>query len=196
VGDGVASDVGAEEFAEVGEERAPLQRAGDRGREQPLDRLLAAVGLAAEREFAVDDGAAQAALGVVVGRLDAVDEGEGRERRPALEQVGGEQAVILRLGALARRLLEQRSEFVLERADLFDQAGAVAVLSVLVPGGERSGCDLQAGLAELFLGGEPLAVGAEVPDEVRTAELALFGVEVVAGPAAIRAGDAVEVVAE
>jgi hypothetical protein len=62
--------------------------------------------------------------------------------------------VILRLGALACRQLEQRSEFVLERADLFDQAGAVAVLSVLVPGGERSGCDLQAGLAELFLGGE------------------------------------------
>ena len=50
------------------------------------------------RESLVDDGAAQAALGVVVGRLDAVGDGEGPERRPALEQVVGEESVALRLG--------------------------------------------------------------------------------------------------
>jgi len=64
------------------------------------------VGLAAEGEFAVDDCAAQAALGVVVRWLDAFDVGERPQRRPALEQVGGELTVVLRLRALARRPLE------------------------------------------------------------------------------------------
>ena len=76
------------------------------------------VGLAAEREFAVDDGAAQTALGVVVGRLDVVDDGEGPQGGPAFEQVVCELAVVLGLGALARRSLEQRLELGLERRDL------------------------------------------------------------------------------
>ena len=43
---------------------------------------------------------------------------------------------------------------------------------------------------------KPLAVGGEIPDEVRPAELAPFGVEVVVCPPAIRAHDAREVLAE
>src|SRR5437870_11738646 len=61
-----------------------------------------------------------------VGRLDALDLGEGPQRRPALEQVLGEEAVVLRLGALARGLLEQRPQLLLERGDPLQQAGAVA----------------------------------------------------------------------
>ena len=38
--------------------------------------------LRAEREFLVDDRAAECAFGGVVGRLDAVDGGEGPERGP------------------------------------------------------------------------------------------------------------------
>src|SRR5450756_1149428 len=60
--DGVAADLGGEHVAEVGKERAALQAAGDRGREQPRDGALALLGLAAQRELAVDHRAAQAAL--------------------------------------------------------------------------------------------------------------------------------------
>jgi len=104
--------------------------------------------------------------------------------------------VVLGLGALARRLFEQRFELGLERRDLLEQAGAVAVLPVVLPGLEEPLGDREACLAELFLGGESLAVGGEVADEVRPAELALCGVEIVVGPPAIRADDAREVLAE
>ena len=123
---------------------------------------------------------------MVVGRLDAVDLGEGPEGRPAFEQVLREQPVIVRFGAFARRLLEQRSQLVLERLDLLDEAGADAVSPVLIPGCEQPLGEGEAGLAEGLLGGEPLAVGGEVADEVGPAELPLFGVEVVVGPPAIR----------
>src|SRR6266705_4904115 len=73
----VAAGVGGEGLGEVGEERLFAEPAGDRGGEQPFDGAFALFGLAAEREFAVDDGAAEAALGVVVGRFDAVGVGEG-----------------------------------------------------------------------------------------------------------------------
>jgi hypothetical protein len=39
--------------------------------EQARGASFAFAGLASEREFAIDDGAAQRAFGVVVGRLDA-----------------------------------------------------------------------------------------------------------------------------
>lgn len=45
---GVAADVGVEDVREVGEERVSLQATGDRGGEEPLDRALALLGLAAE----------------------------------------------------------------------------------------------------------------------------------------------------
>ncbi len=43
---------------------------------------LAGVALGSEREFSVDGGAAERAFGGVVGRFDAVDDGEGPERIP------------------------------------------------------------------------------------------------------------------
>ena len=87
---GIAANPRAEHVGQVGEERAALQAAGDRGREQPLGGGLAALGLAAERELAVDHRPAQGALGPVVGRLHALDLDEGPKRRPDLQQVLGE----------------------------------------------------------------------------------------------------------
>jgi len=161
---GVAARFGSEHVGEVGEEGAALQPAGLGDGEQPFDRVLAVLGLAAERELAVDDGAAQAALGMVVGGLDAVDLAEGPKRRPELEQVLGEGAVAATPGAPLRRLLEQRPELLFERRDLLGKAGAVGVPAALIPGGEQPSGDLQAGRAELLLGGgEALTVGGEVP---------------------------------
>jgi hypothetical protein len=65
--------------------------------------------MAAEREFAVDDGAAEAALDMVVGRFDAVGVGEGRGGGPALEEVAGEVAVVLGARAPPGGVLEQGS---------------------------------------------------------------------------------------
>src|SRR5665648_168261 len=73
---------------------------------------------------------------------------------------------------------------------------AVSVPAALLPGGEQSPRDLQARGAELLLGTESLAVGGEVAHQVRPAELASLGVEVVVGPPAVRAGDAGELLAE
>src|SRR5450759_1786344 len=164
--DGVAADLGGEHVAEVGKERAALQAAGHRGGEQPRDGALALLGLAAQRELAVDDRAAQAALGGVVGRLDAGHAGEAPQRRPALEQVLGEGAVAAVTGALARRLLEQCPKLLLERADALKQAVAVSVPAELSPGGEQPLRDPKPGRAELLLGAEPLAVGGEVARQV------------------------------
>src|SRR5450756_2517621 len=194
--DGVAARFGSEHIGEVGKEGAPLQPAGDRGGEEPLDRVLAALGLAAQGELAVDDRAAQATFGVVVGGLDAGDAGEGPQRRPALEQVLGEGAVAAVAGALARRLLEQRPELCLGRADALAEARAVSVPAALLPGGEQPPRDLKAGHAELLLGAEPLAVGGEVAHQMRPTELPPFRIEVVVSPPAVRAGDAGEVLAE
>src|SRR5437870_5514 len=55
----VAAGLGGEQIGEVGEQGAFLESAGDRGGEQPFDGVLALFGLTAEREFAVDDGAAE-----------------------------------------------------------------------------------------------------------------------------------------
>src|SRR5450756_384529 len=98
--------------------------------------------------------------------------------------------------ALARRLLEQRPELLLERADALEQAVTVSVPAELSPGPEQPPRDLKAGRAELLLGAEPLAVGGEVAHQVGPAELAPLRVEIVVGPPAVRAGDAGEVLAE
>src|SRR5450756_2672028 len=81
--------------------------------------------------------------------------------------------------ALARRLLEQRPELLLERADALEQAGAVSVPAELTPGGEQPCGDLEAGRAEVLLGAEPLAVGGEVAHQVSPAQLSSFRIEVV-----------------
>lgn len=67
-GDRVASCFCGEDIGEVTVGRAAPQAAGLVDREQPFDRLLAAVRAAAEGELAVDDGGAQSALGRVVGQ--------------------------------------------------------------------------------------------------------------------------------
>jgi hypothetical protein len=65
-----------EHVGEVVKEAAALQAAGGVRGEQSGDPGLAVGGLAAEGELAVDDGASEGALGVVVGRLDSVMRGE------------------------------------------------------------------------------------------------------------------------
>ena len=64
-----------------------LEAAGGVRGEQPLDAAFAALGLAAEGELAVDDGAAERALGVVVGRLHAGVAGEGPKAGHALRRL-------------------------------------------------------------------------------------------------------------
>src|SRR6266540_6778093 len=147
----VAAGVGGEGLGEVGEERLFAEPAGDRGGEEPLDGAFASVGLAAEREFAVDDGAAEAALGMVVGRLDAVGVGEGPEGGPALEEVPGELAVVLGARALAGGVLEQGSQLGLEWRRLCLEPGPVAVGLVGIPGGEEVVCDHESCAAEVVL---------------------------------------------
>jgi hypothetical protein len=100
-----------------------------RDREESFDGALAVLGLAAEGELAVDDRAAQAALGGVVGRLDAVELVEGPERRPDLEQVIGEGAGVLVASTLLRVSLPSlptSSETVLVRL-LVNPEGEIGV---------------------------------------------------------------------
>jgi hypothetical protein len=85
-------------------------------------------------------------------------------------------------------LFEQRSELLFERADALAEAGAVGVPAALIPSGEQPCGDLEASRAELLLGAEPLAVGGEVPEQVRPTDLAALGLKSVVGPPAIRAG--------
>ena len=54
------------------------------------------------------------------------------------------------------------------------KTGAVSVEAALLPGGEQPSGDLEAGRAELLLGGEALAVGGEVAHQVSPTELASF----------------------
>jgi hypothetical protein len=75
-------------------------------------------------------------------------------------------------------------------------AGRGRVSLVAVPGGEEVAGDLEAVAAELFLFGHALAVGGEVPREVRPAELSLRGVEVVVAAPAVGADDPGEALAE
>jgi hypothetical protein len=77
---GIPAGVRGEQLAYVGEQRAVLQAAGDRRREQSLDPSFATLGLAAERELVVDDRASRSVLGVFVGRLHALVAGERPQR--------------------------------------------------------------------------------------------------------------------
>jgi hypothetical protein len=93
--------VGADGVGEVGVQAAALEAAGGVRGEQPFDAAFAVVGLGAEAEFAVDDGASQRAFGVVVGRFDRAVVGERPQCRPDLEQVAGQAARVLIAGCLA-----------------------------------------------------------------------------------------------
>jgi hypothetical protein len=79
----------------------------------------------------VDHRAAQRALGGAVGRLDAVQGGEGPQRGPDLEQVVGESAVVAGACALARGVFDQLAQFVLDRVDVGLQPGVVVVVVVV-----------------------------------------------------------------
>src|SRR6266498_2208889 len=125
-GDGVGACFGGEGVAEVGVERAPLQPAGLIDGEEAFDRALAAFGLAAEGELAIDDGGAQAAFGGVVGRLDLGDGREAPERGPELEQVVGEPARET-LPLAFRAPFERAAHLPFDRFDAFLEGGAVAV---------------------------------------------------------------------
>jgi hypothetical protein len=107
--------------------------------------------MAAERELAVDDGAAEAAFGVVVGWLDARGVGEGPERGPTVEEVPGELPVVLGSRALARCVFEDRAELVLEWRDLRLEAGSVGVGLVALPSCEEVVGDHEPCVAEVFL---------------------------------------------
>ena len=136
-GYGVAAGVGGDDFGEVGEERLFAEPAGGRRGQESLDASFAAVGLGAERELAVDDGAAEAAFGVVVGRFDAFGVAEGREGGPAFEEVARELPVVLGLGALAGGVLELDAELGLEWRDPGLKRDPVVFLLELLPGFEQ-----------------------------------------------------------
>ena len=133
---------------------------------------------------------------MVVGGLHAGHAGEGPQRRPALEQVLGEGAVAPVAGSCAMPAQAAPFQLLLEGSDALGKASAIAVLSVEVPGGEEASGDLHAGLPELLLGTEALAVGGKVARQVSPAELPSLRLEVVVGPPAIRAGDAGKLLAQ
>jgi hypothetical protein len=118
--------VGDERVDEVGVQAAALQATGGVGRQEPFDAALAGLGSAAERQVAVDHGAAQRAFGVVVGRLDAPMVGERPSRRPDLEQVAREAPGVLVALALAEVAAQDRLELAAQRPNPQLQAAAVA----------------------------------------------------------------------
>ena len=110
---------------------------------------------------------------MVVGRLDAVGVGEGPEGGPAFEEVAGELPVVFGAWALAGGVLEQR-------CGAWSWSGAMRAWSAarspscwkLLPGGEQVVGDREAGVSEVLLFAHAFAVGGEVAEQVRPAELA------------------------
>ena len=179
-----------DQFAEVGEQRAVLLAAGDGDRERALGEAFTVVALGAEREFSVDDGAAERALGGIVGGLDAVQDGEGPQGGPDLEQVVGELAVPAGPPALRAGCLEQASEFGLDRGDLGLELVAVVVLVLVgAPGGEHLVGERDALFSEGFLFAQTVGVAAEITLEVRPAHLPPGGVEMGVAVPAVRDHD-------
>src|SRR5687768_13475335 len=131
-----------------------LEAAAGRGRQQPLDPALTLLGLAAEAELAVDDRAAQRALGVVVGRLHAAAVGEGPQRRPGLERVARQPARVLVARRLARVAAQDRLELTAQQPNAATELAPLAGVLVDLPGPEQLRADPKARLSELALGGE------------------------------------------
>jgi hypothetical protein len=163
--------VGAEEVDQVGVQAAALEAAGGVCGQQPGDALLAGLGLAAEAELAVDDRAAQRALGVVVGRLDAVVVGERPQRGPDLQDVAREASALAVAGLLAGVLWQDRLEFAPQRADSALEPAAIAGVLEDLPCPEHLVADPQAVFAELLFGPAALGVEGEVALQVRPADL-------------------------
>src|ERR1019366_4303269 len=152
----VAAGVGGEQVAQVNEQRSALQSAGDRGGQCALDEALAVLGSAAVGELAVDDRAAERALGGIVRGLDPLGRHERPQRRPDLQEVVGEAAVQTGALALARGLLEQHAELTLDRRHLAGEPGTVLVLIKGVPRVEQASCERKAPFSELLLQRKPL----------------------------------------
>lgn len=72
-----------------------LQATGDRRGQESCDALLASLGLAGEAELAVDNGAPEGALGVIVDRLHTRDCSEPPQCWPELEQASGHTSAVL-----------------------------------------------------------------------------------------------------
>ena len=106
----VAAAVSGQQFGQELEERAVLLATGRGDGERALGEPLTVIGAGAVRELSVDDGAAERALGGVVGRLDPLDRDEGPERGPDFEQVVGEPSVVAGALALAAGVLQQGSQ--------------------------------------------------------------------------------------
>src|SRR6266699_418219 len=159
-------------LAQVGEQRAALQAAGGVRREQPRDAQLATRGLAAERELAVDDRRAQRSLGVVVGRLDAGVGGERPQRRPGLQEVARHAAAALVARALRGEGADDRLVGAPQGVNRALQLLAVTRVDEDLPCPEDALAQLEAGFAELLLGGEPFGVRLEVAPQMGPAQLA------------------------
>jgi hypothetical protein len=67
---------------------------------------------------------------------------------------------------------------------------AIATRPVVIPGGKEAPGEGKAGLPELFLRAQPLAMSGEVSGQVRPADLALLRVKVIVGPPPVAGGDA------
>ncbi len=103
----LSASAGAEQFDQVGKQRAALQSAGDRGREGSLDKALTICRAGAVGELSVDDRAAERALRGVIGGLYTLDGDEGPKSGPDLQQVAGKAAVVAGAPALARGILAE-----------------------------------------------------------------------------------------
>ena len=135
-------------------------------REQTLDAPLATLGLAAERELAVDDRAAQGALGVVVGGLDALVVSERPQRRPGVQEVARHTAAALVARSLCGVGADDRLVGALQLANRVLQLAPLTRVSEDLPRPEDALAQLEADLAEVLLRGEPFGVRGEVALQV------------------------------
>jgi hypothetical protein len=87
-----------------------LEAAGCCCGEGAFGEAFAVVAAGALGEFSVDDGTAERAFGGVVGWFDGGVGGEGPERRPDVQQVLGEPAVVAGARGLARGVLDERAQ--------------------------------------------------------------------------------------
>ena len=117
--------------------------------------------------------------------FDAVGVCECPKPGPAFEEVAGELAVVVRPWALAGGVVELGVELGLQWRDPGLEPGSVAVLLELLPGFEEVVGDGEAGGSEVVLFALSFAVGGEVAEEVRPAELTSVGVEVVVSAPAV-----------
>ena len=151
---------------------------------------FAAGAVGAERDFSVDDRAAQCAFGGVVRWFDSVCGGEGPECRPDVEQVVGEPPVPAGAPALGGGVFEQLPQLGLGRRDLCCEVSAIVVLLLVgTPRGEYSAGQLDPLVAEGLLLAQAVRVAAKITLEMRPAHLPSGGVEMAVAVPAVRDHD-------